>query len=53
MDGWMEDRKEGRYEITLEWNTNSAMESFWMVRFMHAGALDVFRNYYVRYTYIH
>lgn len=28
MGGWMEDRKEGTYEITLEWNTTSAVESF-------------------------
>lgn len=46
MDGWMEDRKEG---TRLRWNgiRLQLWSHFWMVRVMHAGALDGFRNYHV------
>lgn len=51
MNGWMEDREEG---TRLRWNEIRLQlwSHFGMVRVMHAGALDVFRNYHVRYTYI-
>lgn len=46
MDGWKIGRKVRDY-VGRDGNTTSAVESFWMVRVMHAGALDGFRNYHV------